>query len=71
MAREQRWWKIQPADRGQTQLRLARLQQERICFASGTVWRGQAALRISVSNATTDESDVDRSVDAMVRAHRA
>jgi hypothetical protein len=48
---------------------VSRLWQDRTCMASGTVWRGMAALRISVSNATTDEEDVDRSVDAILRAH--
>jgi hypothetical protein len=29
---------------------------------SGTTWQGQAAMRISVSNWSTDEGDVDKSV---------
>jgi glutamate/tyrosine decarboxylase-like PLP-dependent enzyme len=44
-----------------------RIQAEGTCWASGTTWRGRAALRISVSNWTTDESDVDASVAAMLR----
>jgi hypothetical protein len=35
---------------------------------SGTTWRSQAAMRISVSNWSTDEGDVDRSVQAILRA---
>ncbi len=34
---------------------------------SGTTWRGQAAMRISVSNWSTTPSDVDRSVEAILR----
>lgn len=39
----------------------------RTCWLGGTTWRGQAAMRISVSNWSTDESDVDRSVEAILR----
>ena len=38
---------------------------------SGTTWRGHAAMRISVSNWSTDEADVDRSVEAILRCARA
>jgi hypothetical protein len=34
----------------------------------GTVWQGRAAMRISVSNWSTTEEDVQRSIDAIVRA---
>jgi hypothetical protein len=34
---------------------------------SGTTWHGQAAMRISVSNWSTDEADVDHSVEAILR----
>lgn len=40
------------------------------CVATPTTWRGRAGLRISVSNWTTDEADVDASVDALLRCHR-
>ena len=33
---------------------------------SGTTWHGRAAMRISVSNWSTDEADVDRSVAAVL-----
>src|ERR671919_2995540 len=35
------------------------------CWMSGTTWRGQAAMRISVVNWQTTEADVDRSVAAI------
>jgi glutamate/tyrosine decarboxylase-like PLP-dependent enzyme len=44
-----------------------RVQQDRTCWMSGTTWRGRAAMRISVSNWSTDEADVDRSVAAILR----
>jgi glutamate/tyrosine decarboxylase-like PLP-dependent enzyme len=40
------------------------------CWMSGTTWQGQAAMRISVSNWSTDESDVDRSVATILRCAR-
>lgn len=39
-----------------------RVQRDGTCWCSGTVWQGRAAMRISVSNWSTDEADVDRSV---------
>jgi glutamate/tyrosine decarboxylase-like PLP-dependent enzyme len=47
-----------------------RVQTEGTCFMSDTVWHGFAAMRISVSNWSTDESDVTRSVASIARAHR-
>jgi glutamate/tyrosine decarboxylase-like PLP-dependent enzyme len=44
-----------------------RVQREGTCWMSGTTWLGRAALRISVSNWSTDESDVDESVAALLR----
>jgi glutamate/tyrosine decarboxylase-like PLP-dependent enzyme len=43
------------------------VQQEGIAWMSGTTWQGRAAMRISVSNWTTDEAEVDRSVEAIKR----
>jgi glutamate/tyrosine decarboxylase-like PLP-dependent enzyme len=45
---------------------LQRLQDEGTCWMSGTTWRGMAAIRISVTNWSTDEDDVDRSVAAIL-----
>jgi glutamate/tyrosine decarboxylase-like PLP-dependent enzyme len=44
-----------------------RVQQDGTCWMSGTSWQGRAAMRISVSNWSTDEADVDRSVAAILR----
>jgi len=46
-----------------------RVQDEGTCFMSETVWQGLAAMRISVSNWSTDEDDVRRSVASIARAH--
>ena len=42
------------------------LQDDGTCWMSGTTWNGMAAVRISVSNWSTDEDDVDRSVAAIL-----
>jgi glutamate/tyrosine decarboxylase-like PLP-dependent enzyme len=43
------------------------VQDDGTCWMSGTTWHGQAAMRISVSNWSTDESDIDRSAAAVLR----
>jgi len=50
---------------------LRRVQEERICWLGGTRWHGMDAMRISVSNWSTTEADVDRSADSILRAVRA
>jgi glutamate/tyrosine decarboxylase-like PLP-dependent enzyme len=47
------------------------VQQEGTCWMSGTTWQGKAAMRISVTNWTTDESDIDRSAAAVLRCLHA
>jgi glutamate/tyrosine decarboxylase-like PLP-dependent enzyme len=42
------------------------LQAEGICWCGGTVWQGQAAMRISVSSWATTDADVDRTLEAML-----
>jgi len=44
-----------------------RVQRDGTCWCSGTLWQGRAAMRISLSNWSTDEADVDRSVAAVLR----
>jgi len=43
------------------------VQREGTCWMGGTTWRGRRYMRISVSNADTTESDVDRSIAAVLR----
>ena len=44
---------------------IAAAQAEGTCWFGGTMWRGVAGARISVSNWSTTEADVDRSVAAI------
>jgi glutamate/tyrosine decarboxylase-like PLP-dependent enzyme len=46
---------------------IAAVQQEGTCWCGGTVWHGQAAMRISVSSWQTTQQDVERSVEAIGR----
>ncbi len=55
-------------DDGATQEVVRRVQEDGICWLSGTVWQGRAAMRISVSNWQTTEDDVERSVKAILAA---
>ena len=50
---------------------LARVQADGTCWMSGSTFRGQAVMRISVVNWQTTEDDVDRSADAILAAVRA
>jgi glutamate/tyrosine decarboxylase-like PLP-dependent enzyme len=47
---------------------VARLQAEGTCWCGSTVWKGQTAMRISVSSWATTKEDVDRSLAAMIKA---
>ncbi len=46
---------------------IRRIQEGGTCWCGGTVWQGRTAMRISVSSWATTETDVDRSLDAIVR----
>jgi len=50
-----------------TQRVIAAAQDEGTCWFGATVWKGMAAARISVSNWSTTEADIDRSVAAIRR----
>ena len=47
------------------------VQREGTCWMGGTTWRSRRFMRISVSNHSTTEDDVDRSVDAILRVWRS
>ncbi len=49
---------------------IARVQAEGTCWAGGASWQGHEVMRISVSNWSTTEADIDRSAEAIVRAYR-
>ncbi|MEX1072574.1 MAG: pyridoxal-dependent decarboxylase [Chloroflexota bacterium] len=47
---------------------MARVQEEGEAWMGGTTWHGKGAMRISVSNWSTTEADIDRTADAILRA---
>jgi len=59
-----------PGDDARTRSVIDRVQRDGTCWMSGTTWQGRAAMRISVSNWSTTEDDVDRSVAAILRCAR-
>src|SRR6185312_15795135 len=46
---------------------IARVQKDGTCWAGGTTWHGMHAMRISVSNWSTTEADIDVSAEAILR----
>jgi glutamate/tyrosine decarboxylase-like PLP-dependent enzyme len=48
-----------------------RIQADGVCFVGGAQWNGAWIMRISVIGATKNETDIDRSADAMIAAWRA
>ena len=50
---------------------IAAVQQEGTCWLGGARWRDREVMRISVSNWSTTESDIDRSAAAILAAARA
>ena len=46
---------------------ISRVQQDGTCWLGGTVWQGKVAMRISVSNWATNEEDIARSAEAILR----
>jgi glutamate/tyrosine decarboxylase-like PLP-dependent enzyme len=58
-------------DPAQTDAVVDAVQREGTCWVGGTTWRGMRLVRISVSNASTTELDIDQSADAILRcAHQ-
>jgi glutamate/tyrosine decarboxylase-like PLP-dependent enzyme len=50
---------------------IAAVQADGTCWLGGTTWHGMAAMRISVSNWSTTEADIDLSAEAILRCARA
>ena len=48
-----------------TRLVASKVQEEGTCWAGGSVWKGMAAMRISVSNWSTTDTDIRRSAAAI------
>jgi glutamate/tyrosine decarboxylase-like PLP-dependent enzyme len=47
---------------------IAAVQRDGTCWLSGTTWQGRRAMRISVSSHATTADDVERSIEAILRA---
>jgi glutamate/tyrosine decarboxylase-like PLP-dependent enzyme len=50
---------------------IRRVQETGTCWVGGTTWHNLRAMRISVSNWSTTEADIDISAEAILNAHRA
>ncbi len=48
-----------------------KVQEDGVCWLSPTTWHGVSAMRISVSNWSTTEADIDLSADAILRCASA
>ncbi len=57
-------------DEDATRRVVAAIQEDGTCWAGITVWQGRTAMRISVSGWSTTDEDVERSLEAMLRAAR-
>ena len=55
-------------DAERTRRVISAVQQDGTCWCGGTEWQGQAAMRISVSSWATSGEDVERSLQAIIRA---
>jgi glutamate/tyrosine decarboxylase-like PLP-dependent enzyme len=55
----------------QTRQVIDAVQRDGTCWAGGTRWHGRDAMRISVSNWSTTEADVDLSLEAIIHAARS
>lgn len=52
---------------GRTRAVIDAIQRDGTCWLGGTTWRGQAAMRVSISSWKTTEEDIDRSAEAILR----
>ena len=59
---------VASGDDARTDALLAGVQADGTCYPSATTWRGRRCIRVSVCNWQTTFDDVDRSVEAFVRA---
>jgi glutamate/tyrosine decarboxylase-like PLP-dependent enzyme len=57
-------------DADRTRAVIAALQKDGTCWCGATVWQGRTAMRISVCSWATTDDDVERSLEAMLRAAR-
>src|SRR6266508_3284560 len=56
-------------DRGadeRTEAVIAAIQRDGTCWVGGTIWQGRGAMRISISNWSSTEQDIDLSAEAIL-----
>jgi glutamate/tyrosine decarboxylase-like PLP-dependent enzyme len=58
-------------DDDRTDAVVSAVQRDGTCWMGGTTWRGQRLMRISVSNWSTTDADVDASSDSIARIYAA
>lgn len=51
-----------------TQQVIKEIQSDGTCWCGGTIWKGEPAMRISVSSVKTSEYDIRKSLEAILRA---
>jgi glutamate/tyrosine decarboxylase-like PLP-dependent enzyme len=61
---------VQFTDNETTKRVIAAIQAEGTCWAGGSWWQNRRVMRVSVSNWSTTEADIDRSAEAMVRCFK-
>lgn len=49
---------------------ITRVQEDRVCWLSGTRWHDKEAMRFSVSNWSTTDRDIEKTVESIVRCYR-
>jgi glutamate/tyrosine decarboxylase-like PLP-dependent enzyme len=57
-------------DDAMTRSVISAIQQEGTLWAGVTVWHGQTAMRISLSNWSTTDADIERSIETIIRIAR-
>jgi glutamate/tyrosine decarboxylase-like PLP-dependent enzyme len=62
---------VQFKDDATTNRVIAAVQADGTCWAGGTHWQRKQAMRISVSNWSTTEADIDQSADAILKCFRS
>jgi glutamate/tyrosine decarboxylase-like PLP-dependent enzyme len=59
---------VSVGDTSSTDAIIAEVQRDGTCWVGGTTWHGKRLIRVSISNATTTQDDIDLSADAILRA---
>ena len=57
-------------DLSRTDAVIEEVQRDGTCWLGGTTWHGDRLIRVSVSNGSTTEADIDISADAILAAAR-